>query len=74
MAAKYPVCESCGSSDVKCDAWAVWDARAQEWEVGETFDMAHCETCGNECSLAWRPVAAEFAARHGLATTEEAKA
>lgn len=44
-------CEECGSKDVRRDAWAEWDTKTQEWVLASTFDDAHCEKCGGECTL-----------------------
>mgnify|MGYP001608983041 CR=1 FL=1 len=51
-----PTCEHCGSKDVRVDAYAVWDAGTQTWEVaGDVFDKgAVCEDCGGECTIKWR--------------------
>lgn len=49
-----PVCATCGGDDVKADAYAAWDQKAQRWEVVDTFDKgASCEDCGGECRLEW---------------------
>jgi hypothetical protein len=49
-----PVCSSCGSDNVKADAWAVWDVAAQQWTLSETFEKpAICENCDGECSIEW---------------------
>ena len=45
------ICETCGSNNVMHDAWAVWDVEAQRWELGATFDYAHCETCESETHI-----------------------
>lgn len=45
------VCKTCGSEDVRRDAWAVWGEEEQEWFLGEVFDYAHCCRCDGECSL-----------------------
>lgn len=45
------VCSHCGSSDVTIDAWAVWNAETQAWELGGTLDYTHCETCDEECRI-----------------------
>src|SRR3990167_2470355 len=47
-----PVCATCGSDDVKVDAYAVWDHVTQEWLLATTFDKgAVCEVCGGETRL-----------------------
>lgn len=50
----WPICATCGSDDVRADAYAAWSMGAQEWELTATFDKgAVCEKCGEECSLEW---------------------
>lgn len=41
-----PVCTECGSDDVRCDAYAIWDIEAQDWVLLTTFDNTDCEKCG----------------------------
>lgn len=49
-----PICERCGSEDVRADAYAGWDVQAQRWDVVATFDKGSvCENCGGECRLKW---------------------
>ncbi len=45
------VCETCGSDNVMHDAWAVWNVATQEWELGATFDYAHCDRCEGETHI-----------------------
>jgi hypothetical protein len=46
------VCATCGSDDVRADAFAYWSVERQEWELAATFDKgAVCEKCGEECTL-----------------------
>ena len=52
MSREYPVCERCGSEDVKVDAWATWDGDG--WELDSTYDAAHCDACEGETTLEWR--------------------
>jgi hypothetical protein len=49
------VCKTCGSEDVRLDAWAKWDAASQRWVLGQTFDYAHCNRCDGECSILEKP-------------------
>ena len=52
---QIPVCSHCGSENVKVDAYAVWDAETQQWEVSETFDKgAYCQECDGETRVDWR--------------------
>lgn len=54
-----PVCATCGSADVRRDAWAVWSIDRQTWELGETFDAAVCcGRCDGETTLEMIPLEA----------------
>ena len=48
------ICENCGSEDVLADAWAVWSAAEQRWEIGEVFDYGHCNRCNGEARIVRR--------------------
>lgn len=49
-----PVCSTCGSDDVRCDAYGAWDAKEQRWELSASFEKGSvCEDCGGECSVLW---------------------
>lgn len=48
-----PVCSTCGSEEVRRDAYASWNTKTQEWELITTFDNTDCEQCGGQCSLEW---------------------
>ena len=41
-------CSRCHSPNVMRDAWAVWNAATQEWELGPIFDHSACNDCGAE--------------------------
>jgi len=45
------VCETCGSDNVRRDAFAEWDVGAQEWMLSTVFDHTVCERCEGECNL-----------------------
>ena len=45
------VCSSCGSEDVRVDAWVTWSEARQAWEVAEVFDAAFCAQCDGETSI-----------------------
>jgi hypothetical protein len=47
-----PVCATCGSDDIRADAFAVWDVASQKWALQATFDDYICEDCGCE-SINW---------------------
>jgi hypothetical protein len=34
-----------------CDAWAEWDADAQKWTLGETYENSFCRACDGECHI-----------------------
>lgn len=50
------VCSDCGSENVMRDAWAVWNAETQEWELGSVFDQGFCDDCQCESSLEEQPM------------------
>lgn len=57
MSKLLPVCSSCGSVEVKADAYATWDSERQEWQVADTFDKgAWCEDCDAMTSIEWREI------------------
>ena len=45
------VCDECGGTNVSRDAWAEWDATAQDWVLGAVFDYGHCHDCDGESRL-----------------------
>jgi hypothetical protein len=45
------VCRACGSEEVTRDAWAAWDAEAQEWVLGAVFDFAFCHRCLGDAKI-----------------------
>jgi hypothetical protein len=49
-------CGTCGGENVKFDAWAIWDAEAQRWEVATTFDYAVCDDCDGETRVVDQPL------------------
>ena len=48
-----PICTECGSEAVLADAWAEWDAEAQQWVLNNTFDHKFCAACDGECGVKW---------------------
>lgn len=40
-------CEKCGSTEVLKDAFAMWDATAQEWVLHSVYDDMVCDHCGS---------------------------
>ena len=52
---QVPLCSTCLTSEVKVDAWAMWDEESQEWVLQSTYDAnAYCDTCDGECSIEWQ--------------------
>ena len=56
MARIKMVCATCGSQDVKRDAWAEWCNETQTWELQTTFDAAYCDECDGECHINEEPL------------------
>lgn len=50
MATKM-TCQHCGSTNVKRDAWAVWNPELDMWEIDELFDHAYCEDCDGQTAI-----------------------
>lgn len=45
------VCSTCGSANVRRDAWAEWQPETQEWVLGSVFDYGDCDVCSGESRL-----------------------
>jgi len=45
------ICSTCGSTDVRADAWAEWDIETGQWVLSSTYDNKWCETCEGETKL-----------------------
>lgn len=50
----YPVCEKCGSRNIRKDAWAEWDDTAQCWVLDNAFDNCYCMECEDETDIEWK--------------------
>lgn len=50
------VCGTCGSKVVTRDAWAEWDAEAQDWTLGAVYDYAFCHACARDTHIEERPI------------------
>ena len=50
------ICETYGSANVMHDAWAVWNAETQEWQLGAVFDYMHCDRCEGETTIIEAPL------------------
>jgi len=49
-----PCCGTCRSQDVVRDAWAAWNAAAQEWVIDNVFDDAFCKACEETIKIEWK--------------------
>jgi hypothetical protein len=49
------ICATCGSEDVKLDAWAAWNKDTQAWELSQKFDAGFCEHCRRETQIESSP-------------------
>jgi ribosomal protein L37AE/L43A len=45
MAIKY-TCPKCKGDRVGYDANSIWDVALQQWTLGNTYDSAWCNDCG----------------------------
>lgn len=45
------LCETCGSSDIRRDAWAAYNEDTGQWELDATYDDAFCIDCDAACDL-----------------------
>lgn len=45
------ICDECGSTDVRIDAWASWNEDTQEWELAETYENPFCMDCEGPCRI-----------------------
>jgi hypothetical protein len=50
------VCEDCGSEEVSRDAWADWNVKTQDWELGAVFDYAYCHRCQGDARIEKGPL------------------
>lgn len=55
-ALEYPVCRTCGSENVVCDAWARWDRVTQAWKLDQTFDDTFCHDCDTTQKVEWKTI------------------
>jgi|GEM_PF-6030467 len=47
----HQLCAVCGSTNVRADAFAEWDADQGIWALHSTYDETHCESCSMQSSL-----------------------
>ena len=45
-------CATCGSLDIRKDAWATWNEVTQTWELDNWFDYTWCCDCEGETTVA----------------------
>ena len=53
---KTYVCSSCGSDNVRLDAWAAWSVETQSWKLATTMQHAFCNDCDGDTQLREQPV------------------
>jgi hypothetical protein len=50
---QVPTCDECGTQ-VKVDALAEWDVKAQEWVLATTYEAAYCWKCDyDDVAMSW---------------------
>lgn len=42
------VCSKCGSTELKWDAWAIWNEDKQDFDLYNCFDYVWCDGCESE--------------------------
>lgn len=47
----HMICSTCGSTDVRTDAFGAWDADAGEWVLHSFYDDKSCENCETGITL-----------------------
>lgn len=47
----HMICATCGSENVRSDAYASWDADAGDWVLHSIYDAKTCEACATDTSL-----------------------
>ena len=51
-AKKYKmVCGTCGSTEVRKDAWGAWVEEIQDWELEAIYDDSFCIECDCKCTI-----------------------
>lgn len=64
---KRPICTRCGGTEVAVDGACRWDDATASWKTVSVFDdKGHCDDCGGECVIGWKPVPAPLT---GISTT-----
>ena len=48
-----PVCDQCGSDDIRIEAYIEWNAMKQDWKLKEVTDNIVCCSCGHDCKPRW---------------------
>jgi len=44
-------CKSCGSQNIRLDAWASWNTFGQYWVLSEFYDAAYCIDCDGSTTI-----------------------
>lgn len=45
----HKICTSCGSENVRVDAYGSWDSEEGDWILHSVYDETYCESC--ECAV-----------------------
>lgn len=48
-----PVCPSCGSADIRLEAWVGFNITRQNWEIEDLTENMVCNNCGKACQPKW---------------------
>ena len=48
-----PVCDHCGESDIRVEAFVTFNVLTQTWKIMELTDNYVCNNCGQECQPKW---------------------
>lgn len=50
-----PICGTCGSDEVRIEAWAEWNDVKQNWVIQDALhDNMVCADCGKDTQIKWR--------------------
>ena len=50
------ICRTCGSNNVRHDAWVVWNVDTQRMQIFEVYDNTWCDDCEAECTVDEVPI------------------
>lgn len=47
----HKICTSCGSDNIRVDAYGSWDSEKGKWILHSVYDETYCENCDSSCDL-----------------------